>query len=102
TSPRSSHLNRLFAGYFLHSLIASCSPGSVGSTGVGDALVGGGAGGGGAGGVTVGGMLGPRVPVGGEILRPGFCAWASALDHTRKATVTRFVTFMLIESCSPT
>src|SRR2546423_15719104 len=30
TSPRSSHLNFLFVGYFLHSRSASCSPGNGG------------------------------------------------------------------------
>ena len=35
TSPRSSHLNFLFGGYFLHSRSASCSPGSGGALGRG-------------------------------------------------------------------
>src|SRR3954466_15887530 len=80
TSPRSSHLNFLFDGYFLHSRSASCSPGSGGALGPGgaptvvDGAVGGAAGSG-AGRGTVGE---PRVPVGGGTARPPVCAEATA------------------------
>src|SRR3954471_20031834 len=78
TSPRSSHLNFLFDGYFLHSRSASCSPGKGGVVPVVP-----GVGGGGGGTFTV--PDGPavpelpavpvRVPVGGGTLRP--CASAT-------------------------
>src|SRR5439155_8969985 len=71
TSPRSSHLNFLFAGYFLHSRSASCSPGSGGVVGVAPptVVVEGGAGSGG--GAAPPGEVGvpPRVPVGGGVVR---------------------------------
>src|SRR5439155_20503062 len=70
TSPRSSHLNFLFAGYFLHSRSASCSPGKGGVVGVAPAL--GVAGGGGSGGgAAPPGEVGvpPRVPAGGGVVR---------------------------------
>src|SRR5260370_42343676 len=80
TSPRSSHLNFLLGGYFLHSLSASASPGRSGSAGgAGGAGVAGGAGKGvaGAGGATV------RVPVGGPLF---CCAHSGDVAKRRPAT----------------
>src|SRR5689334_12217309 len=80
TSPRSSHLNFLFAGYFLHSRSASCSPGNGGVVvpavpGVGGTAVVDGGGVPGAPAVPELPAVPPRVPVGGGTLRP--CASAT-------------------------
>src|ERR1700744_6710592 len=74
TSPRSSHLKRLFCGYFLHSRSASCSPGSGGafpSGTVGDVVAG-----------VLGAGAGVRVLDGGGTL----CPCAAATAGNRKTT----------------
>src|SRR4051812_46401146 len=97
TSPRSSHLNFLFCGYFLHSRSASCSPGSGGALGsAGPPADVGGVAGGAVTGVGGGGVA-PRVPVGGGTLRP--CATATAgSKKTMKAIRIGRVKVVLIES----
>src|ERR1700761_3333871 len=62
TSPRSSHLKRLFGGYLWHSLSASCSPGNSGvvaAPDAGAAVVAG----------ATGGAVPPRDTVGGAAVR---------------------------------
>src|SRR5438094_562863 len=104
TSPRSSHLNFLFDGYFLHSRSASCSPGSGGVVAVAPD---------GVPGVGGGGTLMPpgvpavpelpavpvRVPVGGGTLRPCASATAGTSEIKSAMRIGRVIDrFVLIES----